>query len=148
MGYRIPKGTVVTCLVTGPSMTSPAFPIDEARRSAEAKGSERQRHRPWDPRDMASFKPERWLVGRTDDFDAGAGPQLAFGLGTRQCFGKRLAHLEMRIIISLIVWSFELLPCPQSLSGHKPVLIMTNRPKDCYVRLREVRRNIDTSRTT
>ncbi|KAJ8109698.1 hypothetical protein ONZ43_g6062 [Nemania bipapillata] len=148
MGYHIPKGTVVTCLVTGPSMTSPAFPIDESRRSAGSKGGERQRHRPWDPRDMASFKPERWLVGKANDFDAGAGPQLAFGLGTRQCFGKRLAHLEMRIMIALIVWGFELLPCPSALSGHKPVLIMTNRPKDCYVRLREVERNIDISKTS
>ncbi|KAI8626380.1 cytochrome P450 [Xylariaceae sp. FL1651] len=142
LGYRVPKGTVVTCLVTGPSMTSPAFSIGKGRRSAGLSGNGKQRHRNWDPQGMASFEPERWLVGGGGEFDAGAGPQLAFGLGTRQCFGKRLAHLEMRIIIALIVWTFELLPCPSALSGHKPVLIMTNRPKDCYVRLREVQRNM------
>ncbi|KAI0862939.1 cytochrome P450 [Xylaria cubensis] len=139
LGYHIPKGTVVTCLVTGPSMTSPAFAVEASRRSG---GVGEKRSGAWDTADMGSFRPERWLRGREDslEFDAGAGPQLAFGLGTRQCFGRRLARLEMRIIMALIVWRFELLPCPAALSGHHPVLIMTNRPKDCYVRLREVPR--------
>ncbi|RYP39084.1 hypothetical protein DL767_002347 [Monosporascus sp. MG133] len=140
LGCRVPKGTAVTCLVTGPSMTGPAFVIDEARRSESGRASRKEGHRDsaWDLGGMAFFQPERWLVA--GEFDGAAGPQLAFGLGIRQCFGKRLAHLEMRILITLIVWNFELLPCPPALSGHKPVLIMTNRPKDCYVRLREVRR--------
>lgn len=143
LGYHIPKGTVVTCLVTGPSMTSPAFEIDEARRSDSSRaGKAERRDRAWDPDDMALFKPERWLVAgeRGDEFDAAAGPQLAFGLGTRQCYGKRLAHLEMRILTVMIVWRFELLRCAPAYSGYKPVLMMTNRPKDCYVRLREVDR--------
>ncbi|KAI1375605.1 cytochrome P450 [Hypoxylon crocopeplum] len=143
LGYRVPKGTVVTCLVAGPSMMSSPFEIDEARRSegylsAKEKDRDSQIQRNWDPADMAFFNPDRWIVG--GEFDVAAGPQLAFGLGTRQCFGKRLAHLEMRIVMTLIVWNFELLPCPPALSSHKPLLIMTNRPKDCYVRLREVRR--------
>ncbi|KAK0625503.1 cytochrome P450 monooxygenase [Bombardia bombarda] len=151
LGYHIPKGSVVTCLVTGPSMMSPALEIDEARRSETgrlAKKSEgRDGPRAWDLNGMASFQPERWLTTNSKkggdgsiEFDAAAGPQLAFGLGTRQCYGKRLALLEMRILITLIVWNFELLPCPPALSGDKPILIMTNRPKDCYVRLREVKR--------
>ena len=143
LGHRILKGTVVSCLVTGPSMTSPAFNIDKARRGASSRAAEKEGalDKAWDPEDMMAFKPERWLVrgGKGDEeFDGAAGPQLAFGLGTRQCFGKRLAYLELRILMTLIVWNFELLPCPEALSGHKPVLIMTSRPKDCYVRLREV----------
>lgn len=150
LGYHIPKGTAVTSLVTGPSMTSPAFEIDEARRSEASRAAEKEgagrrgggRVRgTWDPRDMASFKPERWLVGPDGkDFDAAAGPQLAFGLGTRQCYGKRLAYMKMKILVALIVWNFELLPCPAALSNYKPLLIMTSRPKTCYVRLREMRR--------
>ncbi|RYC56957.1 hypothetical protein CHU98_g9246 [Xylaria longipes] len=131
LGYRVPKGTVVTCLVTGPSMTTPAFSIDKAWRNRNGNGINR-RGFAWDVKDMAAFKPERWLTPGNGEFDGVAGPQLAFGLGTRQCFGKRLDHLEMRIIIALIIWSFELLPCPQALSGYKSVLVMTNRPKDCY----------------
>ncbi|KAI0391300.1 cytochrome P450 [Xylariaceae sp. FL0594] len=147
LGHHIPKGTVVTCLVTGPSMTSPAFSVEASKRREDTG---EKRLGAWDAADMGSFKPERWLRGGGEardghandslEFDAGAGPQLAFGLGTRQCFGKRLARLEMRIIMALIVWRFELLPCPAALSGHQPVLIMTNRPKHCYVRLREVHR--------
>ncbi|KAI1353773.1 cytochrome P450 [Xylaria sp. FL0043] len=116
-GASVPVGTVVTCLVTGPSMTSPAFAVEASRRS-RCVGEKRLGA--WDTADMGS---EGSL-----EFDAGAGPQLAFGLGTRQCFRKRLGRLEMRIIMALIVWCFELLPCPAALSGHQPVLIMTNRP--------------------
>lgn len=153
LGHRIPKGTVVTCLVTEPSLTSPSSCIEEGSRGGcssntttaiadKAKTESAGRGlRAWDVRDVAQFWPERWLMsspGGQEVFDGTAGPQLAFGLGTRQCFGKRLALLEMRILIVLIVWNFELLTCPPGLSGYKPVLIMTNRPKDCYVRLRKV----------
>lgn len=123
-------------------MMSPAFEIDEKRRSVDASKPDRP-VRAWDPDGMAVFQPERWLVGQDGAFDPLAGPQLAFGLGTRQCYGKRLAYLEMRILVTLVVWNFELLPCPPALSGSKPILIMTNRPKDCYVRLREVKRGAE-----
>ncbi|KAK7958083.1 hypothetical protein PG988_012931 [Apiospora saccharicola] len=141
LGYRVPKGSFITCLVSGPSMMSPAFEIDEKRRGVGVDASKPDRPvRAWDPDGMATFQPERWLVGQDGAFDPLAGPQLAFGLGTRQCYGKRLAYLEMRTLITLVVWNFELLPCPPALSGSKPILVMTNRPKDCYVRLREVRK--------
>jgi cytochrome P450 len=44
-----------------------------------------------------------------DEFDPSAKPVLAFGLGLRGCFGKRLAYVEIRILITLIIWNFELL---------------------------------------
>ena len=140
LGHRIPKGTVVSCLVTGPSMMSPGFEIDEARRSASSQAVKKEgRDRMWDPKSISVFEPGRWLVRgeKDDEFDAGAGPQLAFGLGTRGCYGKRLAYLELRIVLTLIVWNFELLPCPPALSGYKAILITTNEPTNCYVRLRE-----------
>ncbi|XDG09713.1 hypothetical protein ABKA04_009328 [Annulohypoxylon sp. FPYF3050] len=137
LGHRIPKGTVVTCLVSGASMMSPAFEIENSRRSASSQAAITEgRHRAWDPTDMAVFKPERWLVG--GEFDASAGPQLAFGLGTRGCYGKRLVYLEMRIVLALVLWNFELLPCPPALSGYHSSLITTNEPKQCYVRLRDI----------
>ena len=144
LGHRIPKGTVVSCLVTGPSIMSPSFDIDEARRSASSQTVKKEgRDRTWDADDMFLFKPERWLVraekGDGEDFDPAAGPQLAFGWGARQCYGKRLALLELRVLLTLIIWNFELLPCPPALSGQKSVLTLTTRPKDCYVRLREVK---------
>lgn len=138
LGHRVPKGTIVTCLVTGPSMMTPDFAIDEGLRSPTSQVAKKNgRDRGWDPEDMTLFKPERWIVG--GEFDATAGPQLAFGLGTRGCYGNRLVYVEMRILLTLIVWNFELLPCPTALSSYKSILVTTNEPRQCYVRLREIR---------
>jgi len=140
LGRRIPKGTVVMCLSRGPSVLKPALPVDEAARSESSRAA---KGRAWDDADISQFRPERWLVeppaGSAADavaeFDQQAGPQLAFGLGTRGCFGRRLAYLELRIILTLIVWNFELLPCPEELSGYGAREGLTYKPKDCYVRL-------------
>ncbi|KAI1495098.1 cytochrome P450 monooxygenase [Biscogniauxia mediterranea] len=141
LGHHIPKGTVVTCLVTGPSMKSPGSDIDRQRRSPSSQSALKDgRQRTWDPADISAFHPDRWIVrdGGDGHFDASAGPQLAFGLGTRGCYGKRLVYLEMRIVLSLVLWNFELLPCPPSLSGYQSKLITTNEPIQCFVRLRQI----------
>ncbi|KAI0441397.1 cytochrome P450 monooxygenase [Xylaria telfairii] len=145
LGHRVPKGTVVTCLVTGPTMKSPGFEIDISRRSTSSRVAiEEGRVRAWRTDDIAAFDPGRWLVdnstcgGTEADFDPTAGPQLAFGLGTRGCYGKRLVYLEMRIVLTLVVWNFELLPCPSSLSTYHSKLITTNEPIQTYVRLRDI----------
>ena len=44
-------------------------------------------------------------------FDSTAGPQLAFGLGPRGCYGRRMAFLQLRIFTVLLIWKFELLGC-------------------------------------
>ena len=85
---------------------------------------------------MTLFKPERWIMG--GEFDGTAGPQLAFGLGTRGCYRKRLVYVEMEILLTLIMCNYELLPCPTALSSYKSILITTNEPRQCYVRLREI----------
>lgn len=130
LGHFIPKGTVVACLSTGASMLRPAFNIDEAKQSQDG------RLKSWDSSDMASFKPQRWLNDKS--FDRAAGPQLAFGLGTRACYGRRLAYLEMQILLTLLLWSFELLACPPQLSDYKAELTATTEPRNCFVRLREL----------
>jgi len=138
LGHRVPKDTIVTCLVTGPSMMTSGFAIDEGLRSPTSQAAKKNgRDRAWNSEDMTLFKPERWIVG--GEFDATAGPQLAFGLGTRGCYGKRLVYVEMRILLTLIVWNFELLSCPTALSSYKSILITTNESRQCYVRLREIR---------
>jgi cytochrome P450 len=144
LGYHIPKGTVVTCLVTGPSMMSPGFAIDNSRRSPTSQAAIRDGQlRSWNHEDISLFRPDRWIVHeeKGDHFNATAGPQLAFGLGTRGCYGKRLVYLEMRIVLTLVLWNFELLPCPPGLSGYHSSLITTNEPQQCYVRLRKIRRS-------
>ncbi|KAK1641024.1 cytochrome P450 [Colletotrichum phormii] len=135
LGYRIPKGTVILSPARGQSILKPSIPVDESRRS---KSSQNAKARAWDDADITQFKPERWLVDPNDaspEFDQQAGPQLAFGFGTRGCYGRRLAYLEMRMIVTMIVWNFQLLPCPKELSSYAPKEGFTYKPKDCYVRL-------------
>lgn len=50
LGHRVPKGTIVTCLVTGPSMMSPGFTVDEGLRSQTSQAAKKNgRDRAWDP---------------------------------------------------------------------------------------------------
>lgn len=140
LGYRIPKGTIVWHPSGGNSVTSPVFSIDEARRhgsSQEARKSGKARG-DWDPTDSGAFKPERWLVNGGEEFDAASGPQLAFSLGTRSCFGKRLAYLQLRILVALVVWNFELSRCPDELSSYGHKTMLTTEPVQCFVRLSKV----------
>lgn len=154
LGHHVPKGTIILMLTQAQSMRSPGFDIDESCRSQTCQTAKQQgKHRTqWDPLDMNLFKPERWLVpaptqpsSEQEDnadakyrFDSAAGPMLGFGLGLRGCFGRRLAYLELRILVTLIVWNFELLPCPEELSTYSVQMGVTSRPKLCYVSLRKV----------
>lgn len=137
LGHYIPKGTVVFLLSNGPSFYGPSLPIDDNKRSPSSRSAATRR---WDEAgDMRAFNPERWLEKDekgTVEFNATAGPQLVFGLGTRGCFGKRLAYLEARIITTMLIWHFELLPVPESLGGYDATDGVTHRARNCYVRLR------------
>ncbi|KAI4594425.1 hypothetical protein KJ359_008213 [Pestalotiopsis sp. 9143b] len=150
LGFPIKKGTVVLCSGRGASMLEPGFEIDESKRSETSRlAKSDNRIRAWDDHEIGAFKPERWLVpveseaagGETtatkSQFDSTAGPQLAFGLGLRSCFGKRLAYLELRILLTMIIWNFELLPTPEELAGVAAIAGITYKPRQCFVRLRK-----------
>ncbi|KAJ5167590.1 cytochrome P450 monooxygenase [Penicillium canariense] len=63
LGHWVPKGTVVTCFVTGPSMMSSGFDIDETWRSPTSQAAwKKGQVRAWDPADMGVFRPDRWIV--------------------------------------------------------------------------------------
>ncbi|KAF9628978.1 putative cytochrome p450 monooxygenase protein [Lasiodiplodia theobromae] len=155
LGHHVPKGTSILMLANGPSMFSPSFSIDETLRSQSSQASEKghMRFREWKKDDMALFKPERWLalvttetkdgaVGNGDlklqnaSFDAQAGPSMPFGGGIRGCFGRRLAYVEMRTFLITILWTFELLKCPDEVSGYEAYDGVVHKPTNCYVRLR------------
>ena len=104
---------------------------------------------PWgfacDDADVGLFRPERWITTGADGdsdgreaYDAQAGPMLSFGSGLRGCFGRKLAYVELKLLTTLIVWSFELERCPEGLSGYDRVEGLTQKPKDCYVALKKV----------
>jgi cytochrome P450 len=88
----------------------------------------------WPDIGIREFAPERWL--RSDgSFDANAGPTLAFGLGPRACFGKRLAVQALRMEFALLVWEFVFERVPKELGGFEGVQRFAREPVQCYVRL-------------
>ncbi|PLB35829.1 cytochrome P450 [Aspergillus candidus] len=147
LGHRIPKGTLVFFLHNSHSMLLPALDVDDSRRSPRSlEAKERGQTRCWGDEDIAQFRPGRWLVPKGQDdsddtslvFDANAGPNIPFGLGVRACFGRRLAYVEFRIMLIMMIWHFEFLKCPEAMSGYAGCLAVVNKPRQCFVRLRKV----------
>lgn len=166
LGHVIPRGTTVMFLQNGPSILMPAGEVDESRRGKRSQEDWKQgRQKAWDDDDIASFKPERWLIAAQPDdrgnrnalenpsenagseaavvFDSNAGPTNPFGLGLRGCFGRRLAYLEFRILLIMMIWNFELLECPKALAGHYGKLGVVYKPHQCFVRLKKLDHSVD-----
>lgn len=143
LGHRIPAGTAVFMLSDGPDFTAPAIPVREDVRSASSRDKKRSLGSgSWDPSDVRLFRPERWLRTEAETgkvvYDPQNGPMLAFSLGPRGCFGRRLAYLETRIVLALLVWNFEFLKLPEALSSRDSFDTMTKNPRQCYVSLKKV----------
>lgn len=145
LGYTIPRGTNIFCTLWGPSYDEPAFEVDENRRSKSSQAHKDETPADWTASGFApaEFHPERWLQKDSDGktvFDIKNGPTLGFGAGTRECWGKRLAYHELKLISTLLVWNFEFLPLPPDLVDEDVVDFFVAKPKRCFVRLRAVRR--------
>lgn len=140
LGHKIPKGSQCFMVSAGPGITLPSVPVDESTRSPSSKAA--KRWGVWDEsRDLKLFEPERWIVTREDggyDFDATAGPQLGFGMGARQCWGRRLAQLAIRTVIALVVWEFEFLEIPEELGGYAGLDGISREPVKAFARLRKI----------
>ncbi|KAK1974960.1 cytochrome P450 [Colletotrichum cereale] len=140
LGRRVPAGTVVLLPNLGPSFTSPDFKIDEALRSETSRARlpvlVRGRRR------YGRLPAGAVAGGERGDGRGGVrrhcGPAITFGLKTRGCFGRKLAYLELRLIVTLIIWNFELLPCYKEISSYDSIEGITSRPRQCYVILRSV----------
>jgi len=142
LGHVIPKGTEVFLLQNGASFLEPAFDIPESRRSDSSRNAKEKIGR-WDGSDVMHFEPERWLVkneaqGGKETFRPIAGPQMLFGAGPRGCFGRRLAYMQLRFMIVMVVWSFELEYAGDNLSTYRAEDGVTHRPKQCFVKLKVI----------
>ena len=146
LGCAIKKGTQVFFVSNGPGFLSPSIPVDESKRSENSRAA--KLNGTWDEtQDLTVFDPERWLVRKNNgkglsendvEFDGAAGPQLVFGLGPRACWGRRLAHMEMRTVIAMLVWNFELLKTPPAISTYAGLEGIARVPQQCYIRLRKL----------
>ncbi|KAM3551378.1 hypothetical protein MY1884_007749 [Beauveria asiatica] len=147
LGHAIPRGTTIVVVNKGPGYTSPNLPIAESLRSSTSQKAlvahaDAGYYRIRDQDDMNVFDPRRWLVQHpetgADEFDPAAYPTIPFGLGQRGCFGRRMVYVQFKQLLTLLVWQFELLSCPVALSGYDAVQVLTNKPRQCYVALREL----------
>ncbi|KAF2094396.1 cytochrome P450 [Rhizodiscina lignyota] len=137
LGHRIPKGVDVWMMGCGPGYLEPSFDIPDSLRSPTTLASKSKIGR-WDPKDIRDFKPERWLVHDGNgnvSFNPQAGPHLTFSLGPRGCWGRRMAYLEMRIVLVLIIWNFQMLDVPEELTGMEAIDKIAHQPQKTYVRL-------------
>ncbi|KAM3525714.1 hypothetical protein MY4038_007179 [Beauveria bassiana] len=147
LGHAIPRGTTIVVVNKGPGYTSPNLPIAESLRSSTSQKAlvehaDAGYYRIRDEDGMNVFDPRRWLVQHpvtgADEFDPAAYPSIPFGLGQRGCFGRRMVYVQFKQLLTLLVWQFELLSCPVALSGYDAVQVLTNKPRQCYVALREL----------
>lgn len=59
-----------------------------------------------------SFRPERWLKGENSVFENDRlGASKPFGHGPKKCIGEDLSFLEARLILSHLLWAFEMELC-------------------------------------
>jgi cytochrome P450 len=141
-GIPLPRGTNVSFTSNGPGYLSPPLHVDEEKRHESARAAKGKTGTP-DSATLAAFVPERWIReaadGSGDEFDAAASPFLTFGDGPRMCFGKRLAMLEMRVFMVLVLWHFELRPVPEECESDEEAIVLTRIPKNAWVRLERIR---------
>lgn len=139
LGCRIPKGTEVFLNL---HINHQPVPVNETKRSHTSQDAATKRGDGFQGpagRDLGRFEPRRWLVkdeSGKEVFNPYALSNLAFGGGYRGCFGesfhrpwylfdflprfsigRRLATMEYRIFVVLLILNFEFLPLPEHLSG-------------------------------
>ncbi|KAK4555501.1 hypothetical protein LTR86_007253 [Recurvomyces mirabilis] len=65
-------------------------------------------------RDAFSFIPERWLPEYKEFASDKKHALQPFSIGPRVCLGRNLAYHEMRIILTRVLWHFDLQLCEES----------------------------------
>ena len=141
LGRHIPKGTNV---ILNLRIDRQPFEIEESQRSETCRAAQTKRPRGGiegpSGRDLDLFEPRRWLTHDAttgkEVFDAYALPNLTFGGGFRGCFGKRLAMLELRIIVTTLMLNFEFIPLPAEMAGLEAEEEVFRKPKTAFVKLR------------
>ena len=85
-GYQISSGTQLDFLVYHMSRDESVFP------------------------DPEEFKPERWLREQSSKFNQAKEvfASIPFGFGTRMCVGRRIAELELHLLLARIVQQFDI----------------------------------------
>ncbi|KAH7031563.1 cytochrome P450 [Microdochium trichocladiopsis] len=159
LGHKVPKGHMVFTAFTGATYNAKGY-LDKERREQLASSSSHLAPgdgvADWADSDFAAdeFHPERWL--RVEDEEEGgggggaaaagggkgkvsfnqkAGPMMSFSAGPRACWGKRLAYLELKLVVTLLVWNFDFHRLPPELEDWVLDEELFVKPKTCRVLL-------------
>lgn len=65
-------------------------------------------------KDCLEFKPERWISEQGRILHVPSFKFIAFNAGPRTCLGKEMAFVQMKIIVSAIIWNYHV----QVVEGH------------------------------
>ncbi|KAI1426424.1 hypothetical protein F5Y12DRAFT_794329 [Xylaria sp. FL1777] len=140
---HVPKGCLVFLVSNGSGFVSPPLVVSASDRSTATRQVKINDH--WDEaRDLRAFDPERWLVRGGGDGDANAvsfhsaaGLQLVLRHGVQGCWGKKLAQMELRTVVALLVWHFEMLEILKTLTDNTATEGVTRRPREVFMRSRK-----------
>lgn len=145
LGNHVPKGTFLFLANKGPGFTEPPLVVDESIRSESCRAALKEKRTIVLPESkqvrMNDFCPERWLVSDAEGkevLDTTAWPASPFGMGRRGCFGQKLARLEIKIVFTLMIWNFELLPCSETMSTYDDIQLKMREPIQCFVSLKTI----------
>ncbi|KAK4149869.1 cytochrome P450, partial [Chaetomidium leptoderma] len=147
LGCPVPKGAEIfmNYHINRSLPPATAVPVvDEAKRSKTSRAAGEKRgdalSRGVAGRDLGSFQPRRWIVvdemAGKESFNAYSLPSLAFGGGYRGCFGRKLAMMEFKIVVVLLMLSFEFLSLPEEFKSMAATEKIFREPDFPYVKLR------------
>ncbi|HEX8606012.1 MAG TPA: cytochrome P450 [Pseudoduganella sp.] len=85
LGVRLPKDTLLWCVLRHDSVDGKVFPEPER------------------------FEPERWLPGGKVDKQADRQAALPFGAGPRTCPGRYLSLMELKVAMAVLLGRFDIL---------------------------------------
>ncbi|KAG7286273.1 hypothetical protein NEMBOFW57_008581 [Staphylotrichum longicolle] len=140
LGCHVPKGAEI--MMNYHINRAPA-PVDEAKRSETSRAAVEKRGDGFAGpagRDLGDFEPRRWITvdektGK-EVFDPYALTSLAFGGGFRGCFGRKLAMMEFKIVVVLLVLTFEFLPLPEEYKSMGAIEKIFREPNFPYAKIR------------
>ncbi|KAK6210825.1 hypothetical protein LQW54_005873 [Pestalotiopsis sp. IQ-011] len=139
LGCKIPKGAEI---FMNYHINQAPVDVDESKRTPSSKAAASKfgdgiHGTPG--RDPGAFEPRRWLVTNektgAEAFNPYALPSLAYGGGYRGCTERKLAAMEFRIVVTLLILNFKFLDLPEdlkALSATEKIFRQSDKP---FVRL-------------
>jgi len=84
---------------------------------------------PWNFKDPQVYLPERWLDDNEEYACDKKEALQPFSFGPRNCIGRNLANIEMRLILAKLIWHFDLELMADSMNWPEKQYIYTSWEK-------------------